>query len=95
MIKRSLRGQKSLSTWLIPIKYNRLLANSKNYPTFAIEKEFPCCSAFSIGVEWILTLHTYGKPVLIVGHPKYQLVENGVYVPKYKMTVPKELYEYE
>jgi hypothetical protein len=29
------------------------------------------------------------------GTAKHQLVENGVYVPKYKITVPKELYEYE
>jgi hypothetical protein len=29
------------------------------------------------------------------GMAKHQLVENGIYVPKYKITVPKELYEYE
>jgi hypothetical protein len=26
---------------------------------------------------------------------KHQLVKNGIYVPKYKITVPKELYDYE
>ncbi|KAA6334043.1 hypothetical protein EZS27_017606 [termite gut metagenome] len=30
-----------------------------------------------------------------IGTAKHQLVENGVYVPKYKITVPKDLYEYE
>jgi len=30
-----------------------------------------------------------------IGTAKHQLVENGVYVPEYKITVPKELYEYE
>ena len=29
------------------------------------------------------------------GNAKHQLVENGVYIPKYKITIPKELYEYE
>ena len=30
-----------------------------------------------------------------LGSAKHKLVENGVYVPKYKITVPKELYDYE
>ncbi len=30
-----------------------------------------------------------------LGTGKHQLVENGVYIPKYKITVPKELYDYE
>ncbi len=30
-----------------------------------------------------------------LGTAKHQLVNNGIYVPKYKITVPKELYEYE
>jgi hypothetical protein len=30
-----------------------------------------------------------------IGTSKYQLVKNGVYVSKYKITVPKELYVYE
>lgn len=30
-----------------------------------------------------------------LGTGKHQLVENGIYVPKYKITVPKELYDYE
>jgi hypothetical protein len=29
------------------------------------------------------------------GTAKHRLVENGLYVPKYKITVPKDLYEYE
>ena len=30
-----------------------------------------------------------------LGSAKHKLVENGVYIPKYKITVPKELYNYE
>lgn len=30
-----------------------------------------------------------------LGTGKHQLVENGVYIPKYKITVPRELYDYE
>lgn len=32
---------------------------------------------------------------IALGSAKHKLVENGSYVPKYKITVPKELYEYE
>lgn len=32
---------------------------------------------------------------LDLGSAKHQLVENGVYISKYKITVPKELYDYE
>jgi hypothetical protein len=42
--------------------------------------------------------HWYGliKPDKIqLGSAKHKLVENGTYVSKYKITVPKELYEYE
>ena len=30
-----------------------------------------------------------------IGTAKYQLVKNGVYVSKYKITIPKELHDYE
>ena len=30
-----------------------------------------------------------------IGTAKHQLTKNGVYIPKYKITVPKELYDYE
>lgn len=30
-----------------------------------------------------------------LGSAKHKLVDNGVYIPKYKITVPKELYDYE
>ena len=30
-----------------------------------------------------------------IGTSKHQLTKNGVYIPKYKITVPKELYDYE
>ena len=29
------------------------------------------------------------------GYSKYQLAKNGAYISKYKITVPKELHEYE
>lgn len=32
---------------------------------------------------------------LDLGSGKHKLVENGVYVSKYKITVPKDLYDYE
>ena len=30
-----------------------------------------------------------------IGTSKLQLVENGIYISKYKITVPKELFDYE
>lgn len=41
---------------------------------------------------WYSMLDTTG---IDLGTSKLQLVENGVYVSKYKITVPKELHEYE
>lgn len=32
---------------------------------------------------------------IYLGSGKHQLVEDGVYIPQYKITVPKELYDYE
>ena len=32
---------------------------------------------------------------IVLGSAKHKLVDNGVYVSKYKITVPKELYDYE
>ncbi len=44
------------------------------------------------GHYWFNSLDT-GK--IGLGSAKHQLVENGVYIPKYKITVPTELYQYE
>ena len=44
------------------------------------------------GHHWFSLLKT---DRIELGSGKYKLVENGVYVPKYKITIPKELYEYE
>lgn len=44
------------------------------------------------GHYWFESLDT---DKIELGTSKFQLVENGVYVPKYKITVPKELNEYE
>lgn len=35
------------------------------------------------------------KSKINLGTSKYQLSKNGVYIPEYKITVPKELYDYE
>ena len=35
------------------------------------------------------------KSKIYLGTSKYQLSKNGVYIPEYKITVPKELYDYE
>lgn len=44
------------------------------------------------GHEWFLMLNT---DKIELGSAKHQLVKGGIYVPKYKITVPKELYDYE
>ncbi len=44
------------------------------------------------GHHWFSLLKTNK---IELGSAKHKLVENGTYVPKYKITVPKELYEYE
>ncbi len=44
------------------------------------------------GHYWFQLLNT---DKLELGTAKHQLVKNGVYVPQYKITVPKELYHYE
>lgn len=44
------------------------------------------------GHYWFDTLHF---DTINLGSAKHKLVEHGVYIPKYKITVPKELYEYE
>lgn len=44
------------------------------------------------GHYWLDSLNT---EKIELGLAKHQLVKNGFYVPKYKITVPKELHEYE
>lgn len=44
------------------------------------------------GHDWFFSLDI-GK--IELGSAKHMLVEGGVYVPKYKITVPKELHDYE
>jgi hypothetical protein len=44
------------------------------------------------GHDWLLSLDI---DKIELGTAKHKLVENGVYIPKYKITVPKELYAYE
>jgi hypothetical protein len=44
------------------------------------------------GHDW---LHSLNIEKIELGTAKHKLVEGGVYVPKYKITVPRELYYYE
>jgi hypothetical protein len=44
------------------------------------------------GHDWFLSLDA---DKIELGTAKHKLVEGGAYVPKYKITVPKELYDYE
>ncbi len=44
------------------------------------------------GHDW---LHSLDIGKIELGSAKHKLVEDGVYVPKYKITVPKELYDYD
>ncbi|MDD2437847.1 MAG: type IV toxin-antitoxin system AbiEi family antitoxin domain-containing protein [Massilibacteroides sp.] len=75
-------------TTLRPLVLQPLLENTDNLKV----KRMFLFMAEKAGHYWFHSLDT-GK--LDLGSAKHQLVENGVYVSKYKITVPKELYEYE
>jgi len=44
------------------------------------------------GHDWF---HSLDTDKIELGTAKHKLVDGGVYIPKYKITVPKELYDYE
>jgi len=44
------------------------------------------------GHEWYFRLD---KSRIALGTGKYKLANNGIYLPEYMITIPKELYEYE
>lgn len=75
-------------TTLRPQVLQLLLENTDNLKV----KRMFLFMAEKAGHYWFHSLDT-GK--LDLGSAKHQLVENGVYVSKYKITVPKELYDYE
>jgi hypothetical protein len=73
---------------LRPNLVQELLENTNN---LKIKRMF-LYMAEKAGHQWF----KYLNPEKIeLGSAKHQLVKNGIYVPKYKITVPRELYEYE
>jgi hypothetical protein len=75
-------------TTLRPEILQDLLENTDN---FKIKRLF-LYMAEKAGHYWLNSLDT---SKVYTGTAKYQLAKNGVYIPKYKITVPKELYDYE
>jgi hypothetical protein len=75
-------------TTLRPDVLQDLLENTDN---FKVKRLF-LYMADKAGHHWINLLDT---SKIDIGTAKHQLAKNGIYVPKYKITVPKELYDYE
>lgn len=75
-------------TTLRPEVMQELLENTENLKV----KRMFLYMAEKAGHYWYNTLNL---DKVELGSSKHQLVENGVYIPKYKITVPKELYDYE
>lgn len=75
-------------TTLRPDITQELLENTDNLKV----KRMFLYMAEKAGHKWFCLLKT---DRIELGSAKHKLVENGAYVPKYKITVPKELYEYE
>jgi hypothetical protein len=75
-------------TTLRPEILQELLENTDNLKV----KRLFLYMAEKSGHYWFDLLDT-GK--VDIGTAKHQLVKNGVYVPKYKITIPKDLYDYE
>jgi len=75
-------------TTLRPKVVQELLENTNN---LKIKRMF-LYMAEKAGHYWFNSL---APDEIELGTAKQQLVKNGVYVPKYRITVPKELYDYE
>lgn len=75
-------------TTLHPEILQLLLVNTDNLKV----KRMFLYMAEKAGHEWFKSLDT---DKIELGSSKFQLVKNGIYMPKYKITVPKELYDYE
>jgi len=75
-------------TTLRPDVVQELLENTNNLKV----KRMFLYMAEKAGHYWFDSFNT---DKIEFGSSKYPLAKNGVYIPKYKITVPKELYEYE
>jgi len=75
-------------TTLRPEMLQLILENTDNLKV----KRMFLYMAEKAGHEWFNSLDT---TKIELGSSKFQLVKNGVYVSKYKITVPKELHDYE
>ncbi len=75
-------------TTLRPGTLQTLLENTKNYKV----KRMFLYMAEKAGHYWFDLLDT---DKIELGSSIFQLVKNGVYIPKYKITVSQELYDYE
>ena len=75
-------------TTLRPDVLQKLLENTDNLKV----KRMFLYMAEKAGHDWFQSLNT---DRIELGTAKHKLVENGVYVPKYRITLPRELYEYE
>lgn len=75
-------------TTLRPDVVQMLLENTENLKV----KRMFLYMAEKAGHSWFELLNT---SKIALGTAKHQLAENGVYISKYRITVPKELYEYE
>lgn len=75
-------------TTLRPSVLQRLLETTGNLKV----KRMFLYMAEKAGHDWFYLLNT---EKIELGTAKHKLVDGGVYVPKYKITVPKELHDYE
>ena len=75
-------------TTLRPEVVQELLENTSNLKV----KRMFLYMAEKAGHYWFDSLNV---DKIVLGSAKHKLVDNGVYVSKYKITVPKELYDYE
>ena len=75
-------------TTLRPQVVQQLLENTEN---MKIKRLF-LYMAEKAGHDWYSRLD---KNKIELGTGKYKLVDNGVYLPAYMITIPKELYDYE
>lgn len=75
-------------TALRPEVLQSLLENTDNIKV----KRLFLYMAQKAGHYWF---QTFDKSKIELGTAKRKLTANGIYIPEYKITIPKELYEYE
>lgn len=76
---------------LTPLRPEVLQLLLENTDNLKVKRMFLYMSE-KAGHEWFNLLDT---DKITLGTSKFQLAKNGVYIPKYKITVPKELHDYE